>query len=468
MPIEFKQYIDYKKFIRLINKTSYLSEYKNVYTLPHSLIMDSCIFKMVSPGIYTGLSDFVFTVNTSDLTIQNSFFESSGVFSFLKNTEENATLSLEILNDKISDILHFKYVDANIYLYNNKIKTSTVEIQNSDVGVFISNNNVESNLTLNTNNNYISIKNYKEDNRLFPEYENGIIQKNLVISSTSDTIRDLDLINNGRSKSHYVFSNDTFISYSDILVRSIDFSKTCLELNHCHFSSGVYFKIDGIDTLIFENGKIDSTVHFDIQESKKPLIVLFRRLESPSASLANLDFDFKENMILKSYVNDGSNLNSQFYKLLLEKFKREGKDNSYKWVDIKYKKSQYEENGSWGRAASFIDYIWWDYGYDRMRIIIWTIRFLGIFFFINLLITKSLFDFYPVFQERFKRITTLQSFLNTIVLTFVMTLYIFFSFKIDFEKLKTKQTVLVVYFFTQYFIGLICFFFLFNAILKVQ
>jgi hypothetical protein len=50
---------------------------------------------------------------------------------------------------------------------------------------------------------------------------------------------------------------------------------------------------------------------------------------------------------------------------------------------------------------------------------------------------------------------------------FLYTAFIFFSLKIDFDKLSFKGVRLVGYFFFQYIVGLVCLFFIANAILKI-
>jgi hypothetical protein len=48
----------------------------------------------------------------------------------------------------------------------------------------------------------------------------------------------------------------------------------------------------------------------------------------------------------------------------------------------------------------------------------------------------------------------------------VFTSFIFFSLRIDFDKLKYANTKYLAAFFVQYIVGLICLFFLVNAIFK--
>ncbi|MGZ4159080.1 MAG: hypothetical protein ACXVPZ_17945 [Bacteroidia bacterium] len=212
----------------------------------------------------------------------------------------------------------------------------------------------------------------------------------------------------------------------------------------------------------------------DCKNFEQPLVLIKNKskrlvLNLTGTDVSKVNFNFDDNLRLVFVIGTSSEQEDQIYQGLKEKYKRENKTISYENVDIQYQRHVLLRYGILGKIWNKVDLEWWNYGYSRWKIILWTTLFLVVFFIGNLLLSKQLFSFYPIFVDYdiggFKSFSAAA---NTIVLTFVLTLYIFFSFKVDFEKLKASKTFLVLYFFIQFFVGLICLFFLLNAILKIN
>ncbi len=118
-----------------------------------------------------------------------------------------------------------------------------------------------------------------------------------------------------------------------------------------------------------------------------------------------------------------------------------------------------------------MDYIWWRYGYSKWLVILWTFVFLVLFFNYNYKNWDGMRRIYGVFdKDELAVLSKLdKNKRNKRKAAFVLlyTSFIFFSLRIDFDKLKYANTKYLTAFFTQYVVGLICLFFLANAIFKL-
>lgn len=155
------------------------------------------------------------------------------------------------------------------------------------------------------------------------------------------------------------------------------------------------------------------------------------------------------------------------YESLLNKFKTEGKFESYKELDIQYKKELAKRGNIFEKALSIVNNIWWNYGYSKSRVILWTFTFLILFFVMNVIFWERIQSVYPMNEENI--IKNKLTFLNKIryyASIFFYTALIFFSLRIDFDRLKFSSTRIVALFLLQYIAGIICLLFITSAILK--
>jgi hypothetical protein len=158
------------------------------------------------------------------------------------------------------------------------------------------------------------------------------------------------------------------------------------------------------------------------------------------------------------------------YETLLSKFKNESKKESYERLDIEYHHFKAQKGAHWDRIADWAQEKWWNYGYSKLLVVKWTFLFLGIFFVINALFWRGMQEVYPISQEypfvdrqsrpiRYRALELLRVFLYTV--------FVFFSIKIDLDRLKVTNPWLLAYFFFQWLVGLWCLFFIVNALLKI-
>lgn len=170
------------------------------------------------------------------------------------------------------------------------------------------------------------------------------------------------------------------------------------------------------------------------------------------------------------------------YEKLLAKQKKEGFISSIEKLEKEYKEFRYKESGENTKIGGYImnwfDKYWWDYGYDKERIILITILLILFFTVIN----ASLFDYVtrivyesPNLREisnNLKGKNRLVLVLKRLPIAAFYTSIIFFGFKFDMNKLKYKENLKgwrilnLVYFFLIYIIGFICLGYLANFILN--
>jgi hypothetical protein len=158
------------------------------------------------------------------------------------------------------------------------------------------------------------------------------------------------------------------------------------------------------------------------------------------------------------------------YENLLSKLQQDGFSESYKELDIEFKRFQYSHShGFFTAFLSIADNWWWNYGYNKERILGWT---LGIFL-LFLVVTgfkldHLVNDVYALdfLQERYRLASTANRPRSGKVLYSLMyTATIFFGFTLDTNGLK-PPTIWTIYIFVVYTIGLVCMGFVVNFIFK--
>lgn len=147
---------------------------------------------------------------------------------------------------------------------------------------------------------------------------------------------------------------------------------------------------------------------------------------------------------------------------LLSKYKRDSKEEIYKTVDLQYRKK------CQGRIFHFIDRAWWYHGYRKELVFAWTFVFLLFFMTINYRHWSGVHDTYPIVAYRNDYFNNLRPEQNKMQAVFLYTVFVFFSLKIDFDKLKTNAgRSYIALFFLQYLSGVFCLLFIVKAVFQL-
>jgi uncharacterized protein YjbI with pentapeptide repeats len=162
------------------------------------------------------------------------------------------------------------------------------------------------------------------------------------------------------------------------------------------------------------------------------------------------------------------------YESVLKKLKDDGLMESYKILDIEYRRFKYKHGGFFGGYIPNTFWHWlWNYGYSKWRVFAWTFGLWVVFSLLNLIF------FYPKLSESVYAIAFLEK-LETSVLTGVKkrlfyffqvvtyTAIVFFGLKMDVAKFKKgvvrEHPGLFVYLMFVYVVGLVCLGFIVNII----
>jgi len=147
------------------------------------------------------------------------------------------------------------------------------------------------------------------------------------------------------------------------------------------------------------------------------------------------------------------------------------KTDKYQQVEIEYKNYLSHKGSLWQRFILPLSKVWWNYGYSLERIVYWTLGFLLGFYALNIWQWKNLQAAYPtdftqidplLYYNKPKRYQ-----LRRLTAIFLYTCYIFFSLIVKLDKIHFQSTRILFLFFAEYTVGLICLFFIANALFKL-
>lgn len=455
---------------------SYYDDQSKLLKSPYQIKVEHCVFDgdNIHPmfphlGVLAPAIDFKhckwWTIHLTDLDVTNSPIVVEGL---------NHSRRMILIDSNQADAgLQLDRLKGYLWITNNRIK-GVSNVYASRVGINVHGNNLQENygIDLNTSNSDIEfIKNTADVHLEAPRehFESNTIQRHLSYFSQNDTIHKIYFLNPKKSISNLKFQGTFFNGDYQFdqsapfkLISSED-SQTNINFTDCSFDDKTELYISNADSITFRNCELLVPLFLRINsENRKKLI-----LTLDEEDFSNLNFDFYKHMDIGFRSGLSEDGQKQIFSRLLEKFKKEGKSDSYMYVDLLYIKYKYKKSGFLVRCLGFVDEIWWNYGYDKGRIIFIIIGALAFFFLVNLSLSKGMLEFYPVLKLSSQRQSSrVQKKINHIVIILILTIYIFFSLRIELDKIDASRNRMVVYFFFQYFFGLICLLFLFGAILK--
>src|SRR5215831_15901244 len=154
------------------------------------------------------------------------------------------------------------------------------------------------------------------------------------------------------------------------------------------------------------------------------------------------------------------------YQALLNNFKTRGQDESYKLLDIEYQKFKWKN--SWAWWLTWLPEVWWNFGYDKEYIFVWTFFLIFIFtsitfFWLNYLNQKVYkVEQVPLLWHRknvslfAKNKLARQEFGKRVWYSFVYTSTIFFRLTLKIENINFKEKGGTFYLIILFTVGIIC------------
>lgn len=161
---------------------------------------------------------------------------------------------------------------------------------------------------------------------------------------------------------------------------------------------------------------------------------------------------------------------------LLASFRKRGKEDSFEKLDKEYKEWKYKLNNNlWGAIINWIDWFWWDYGYNKFLVFRSAVILNFVFFIINLFVYPILIkDVYVLsqFSEAYQYFSadkkkTFLKYSKNIVYIFLYTSYIFWGWKLEISNIRIHRVVWFGYVLLQYLVGLICIAYIANIVITV-
>ena len=151
------------------------------------------------------------------------------------------------------------------------------------------------------------------------------------------------------------------------------------------------------------------------------------------------------------------------YEALLNNFKQNGQEESYRRLDIEYQK--FKLANSWARHFVWLPGIWWNYGYNKEYVVLWILISLFVFILINAFAVKVLNKHvYEVLPP--KDLEGKLGVLGWLWQSGVYTCNIFFRLTLDRECMRFRKFWATVYFLVIYILGVLCLGYLANFILQ--
>ncbi len=168
------------------------------------------------------------------------------------------------------------------------------------------------------------------------------------------------------------------------------------------------------------------------------------------------------------------------YEQVLKKLENDGFMDSYEILDIEYRRFKYDQK-DWplvkNRLHKYIvdplQSYWWNFGYDKERILfVWTPLFFGIFFIVNLFLyrklTEKVYATIGFLEKMPYRASWVRRTAKKVLQVMAYTGIVFFGLKMDVSKFKKgalrQHPWLFTYLMFIYVVGLVCLGFIVNII----
>ncbi len=193
----------------------------------------------------------------------------------------------------------------------------------------------------------------------------------------------------------------------------------------------------------------------------------------------------KVNLNYKYFTLDIDNLGPKYlkewiYSELLRKQKENYFQDGYEKLDKEYKEFHYlSDNNTLSYFKNWVDKHWWDYGYDKFKIITNSFTIFIAFLLINFFLYHKLKTVY--YPEKFKQFderlnahnmdtpikvtTEIFNYIKRIPIIILYTAFIFWGLKLDLKELELRKPLFLGIVIVEYVIGIICLAYIANYII---
>lgn len=320
---------------------------------------------------------------------------------------------------------------------------------------------------------------YSNCRRIYNELDNVVIKEYNIEQSTVKSI------SGGLSDiTRFNFTSDIFqsaiienIRVDEICFNNCRFDQEGLQLSNCCRPYKITLEhcniLTSLDLLQLKDRHDKFYNHEDPRSKDSVCQIVLKDVDVDKVKLDYINFELCWDL---SWRPDDR---LKLYHLLLEKFKKEGQDESYRNLDIEYKAFAYTKDATWlGYEQNNLDKWWWNYGYDKPKIIENSLIIFCLVILFNLFFCRSLYRVYQ--PENFKKLEnrlaekykwgkkgSLTYRINRIPAIVAYSAYIFWGWKLDMSQFKFDDKWWVVPFtiiIAQYLSGIICLAYIVNLI----
>jgi hypothetical protein len=158
-----------------------------------------------------------------------------------------------------------------------------------------------------------------------------------------------------------------------------------------------------------------------------------------------------------NHIVISSDERKSIYELVLKNFKDKGQKDSYEALDKEYQAYKWSVRPWYTKWFGIFDKWWWNYGYEKWWVFIWTFGFILVFVPITLCQLDNLKTIYDI---KIKDLSTK----NRLYQSILFTICIFFPLTLKSEQIKSSGKGLLYIVFV-YLMGLICVAYIANFIL---
>lgn len=241
---------------------------------------------------------------------------------------------------------------------------------------------------------------------------------------------------------------------------SLDFTSTSLgDSAFFTFQKSILPDTIRISELFKIPNEIDLTQADYTHDLKKHLIFLNRM----DFSKIRMDYRFFKLLFTNSSGVEITNDEKEaVYEGLLKNFKDKGQTESYKLLDIEHR--EFELDKSFLGRFKWVPKYWWNYGYNKEYIFLWTLMFIVFFTIVNFFCLNYLItEVYPMssIPVTYKSLWWQRGWYS-----FVFTSIIFLSLTLKMDRLNFRKRLGAIYLLIIYTIGIVCLAYIANFVIQ--
>ncbi|MGZ6554069.1 MAG: hypothetical protein ACXVDV_15855, partial [Bacteroidia bacterium] len=168
------------------------------------------------------------------------------------------------------------------------------------------------------------------------------------------------------------------------------------------------------------------------------------------------------------------------YKAMLENQLKQGYIFGYQKLDKEFKHFEYTKDSTYiGGLKDWMDEWWWDYGYNKIKVITNSVYLFGWVLLANLLLYPQLLKIY--FPDKFRKIeerlvdrfgnlkslsSKVKFYLYRMPSVVVYTAYLFWGLKLDIREIEIRKPAIFIILILEYIIGVVCLAYIANYIIS--